>query len=166
MSLGKLVRQGYTFKQSAYGNNHAILVMSSDRMFSFTVKLNGNDIYEVEKPPMLKDLIRFAMPNGNFEPVNTAQEKDGILALPRVDKKVMELTIMQWHQKLGHLNPADIAKMAADPRLGMWIKGPRALPFCKVCVQAKMKRPTFAPMSRAVKPAVRFFVDLAATGWE
>ncbi|EDN04276.1 conserved hypothetical protein [Histoplasma mississippiense (nom. inval.)] len=167
MSMGKLVRQGFTFKQLAYGSNHAVLFMSPDRTFSFTAKLNDNDIYEVEKPPTFKDLIRFALSNGKFEPVNAMADDrttDAILALPNNDIKVIELTMTQWHQKLGHLNPADIARMAADPRLGMRIIGQRALPFCKVCVQAKMTRPTFAPMTRATKPAMRLFIDLAGGG--
>ncbi|EDN07098.1 conserved hypothetical protein [Histoplasma mississippiense (nom. inval.)] len=167
MSMGKLVRQGFTFKQLAYGSNHAVLFMSPDRTFSFTAKLNDNDIYEVEKRPTFKDLIRFALSNGKFEPVNAMADDrttDAILALPNNDIKVIELTMTQWHQKLGHLNPADIARMAADPRLGMRIIGQRALPFCKVCVQAKMTRPTFAPMTRATKPAMRLFIDLAGGG--
>ncbi|EGC48719.1 nucleolar protein NOP2 [Histoplasma capsulatum var. duboisii H88] len=167
MSMGKLVRQGFTFKQLAYGNNHAMLFMSPDRTFSFTAKLNENDIYEVEKPPTFKDLICFALSNGKFEPANAMTDDsatDAIMALPKNDIKVIELTMMQWHQKLGHLNPADIAKMAADPRLGMRIIGQRTLPFCKVCVQAKMTRPTFAPMIRATKPAMRLFIDLAGGG--
>ncbi|KMW68028.1 hypothetical protein, variant [Blastomyces dermatitidis ATCC 18188] len=101
MSMGKLVRQGYTYKQLTYGNNHAMLIMSPDRMFSFTARLNENDIYEMERPVTYRDLIRFAMPNGDFEPANTLRAKDDtILALPeRNDTKVIELTMMQWHQK-------------------------------------------------------------------
>ncbi|EDN05370.1 predicted protein [Histoplasma mississippiense (nom. inval.)] len=124
MSMGKLVRQGFTFKQLAYGSNHAVLFMSPDRTFSFTAKLNENDIYEVEKPPTFKDLIRFALSNGKFEPVNAVVDdnpSDAILALPNNDIKVVELTMAQWHQKLEHLNPADISRMAADPHLGMRI---------------------------------------------
>ncbi|OAT09892.1 hypothetical protein, variant [Blastomyces gilchristii SLH14081] len=58
MSMGKLVRQGYTYKQLTYGNNHAMLIMSPDRMFSFTARLNENDIYEMERPVTYRDLIR------------------------------------------------------------------------------------------------------------
>ncbi|OAS99546.1 uncharacterized protein BDCG_16193 [Blastomyces dermatitidis ER-3] len=75
MSMGKLIHQGYTFKQLTYGNNHTILLMSPDRMFSFTARLNDRDIYEIEKPVTHRDLIRFAMPNGDFEPVNTLRTK-------------------------------------------------------------------------------------------
>ncbi|EDN03936.1 predicted protein [Histoplasma mississippiense (nom. inval.)] len=168
MSFGKLVRQGYTYKQLTYGNTHSILLTSPDKMFSFTANLSDKDIYVLEKPPTVRDLIRFAMPNGEFEPANILRPAEGkedpLLALPKKDVKIIEHTMLQWHQKLGHLNPADIAKLAADPRLGMRIKGGRALPFCKTCVQAKMARPTFAPMTRTVKPAMRFFVDLAGGG--
>ncbi|OJD12430.1 hypothetical protein ACJ73_09351 [Blastomyces percursus] len=105
------------------------------------------------------------MPNGEYEPTNTLHtQEDPTLALPKTDVKVVELTMKQWHQKLGHLNPADIAKMAADPRVGMRIIGDRGSPFCKVCIQAKMTRPTFAPMTRATKRAMRFFIDLAGGG--
>ncbi|EEH38650.1 hypothetical protein PAAG_08377 [Paracoccidioides lutzii Pb01] len=64
MSLDKLVCKGYTFKQLTYGNNHSILVMSPDRMTNFTVNLNDENIYVVEKPPALRDMIGCVMPNG------------------------------------------------------------------------------------------------------
>jgi GAG-pre-integrase domain len=46
------------------------------------------------------------------------------------------LTLSEWHQRLGHLNQADILKLAKDVHTGIKIKGSKSLPFCEVCKQA------------------------------
>ncbi|EDN07101.1 predicted protein [Histoplasma mississippiense (nom. inval.)] len=110
------------------------------------------------------------MPNGEFESVNILRPAEGkedpLLALLKKNIKIIEHMMLQWHQKLGHLNPTDITKLAVDPCLEMRIKSGRALPFCKTCVQAKMTHPTFTPMMRTVKPAMRFFMDFAGGSYD
>ncbi|KMW67734.1 hypothetical protein BDDG_12283 [Blastomyces dermatitidis ATCC 18188] len=58
MSMNKLVHQSYIYKQLTYENNHAMLIMSLNCMFSFTARLNENDIYEMKRPVTYRDLIQ------------------------------------------------------------------------------------------------------------
>ncbi|EGC41375.1 nucleolar protein NOP2 [Histoplasma capsulatum var. duboisii H88] len=149
MSMNKLVCQSFIFKQLVYENNHAMFFMSLNRMFFFTAKLNENDIYKIEKLSTFKNLICFILLNGKFKSVNIITDDsatDAIMTLLKNDIKIIELTMMQWHQKLEHLNFMNIVKMAADSCLEIRIIDQQTLLFCKICVQVKMIHSIFTSM--------------------
>jgi len=82
-------------------------------------------------------------------------------------KKVVPqtMTMMQWHRRLGHLNKADILRMARDPGSGVKISGIKDLPFCKICVKAKQtRRYSKTPRIRSVRPLERIHIDIAGGG--
>ncbi|KGM91779.1 uncharacterized protein PADG_12087 [Paracoccidioides brasiliensis Pb18] len=114
MSFGKLARKGYTFKQLAYSNNHSTLLTSPGRMTSLTAYLNNKNIYVVEKPPALRDLVSFVMPNGDFEPAYVLRSNyNPLLELPKGDIKILEYTMVQWHQKAGTPKPSGYIKIGS-----------------------------------------------------
>ena len=79
--------------------------------------------------------------------------------------KCHTMTLMEWHQRLVHLNAADILKLAKDPKSGVAIKGSKTLGFCEVCQQAKQTRKvSHTPMPRATRPLTRIHVDIAGGG--
>ncbi|EEH50307.2 uncharacterized protein PADG_06386 [Paracoccidioides brasiliensis Pb18] len=114
MSFGKLARKGYTFKQLAYSNNHSTLLTSPGRMTSLTAYLNNKNIYVVEKPPALRDLVCFVMPNGDFEPAYVLRSNyNPLLELSKGDIKILEYTMVQWHQKAGTPKPSGYIKIGS-----------------------------------------------------
>ena len=75
------------------------------------------------------------------------------------------MTLMEWHQRLAHLNAADILKLARDPKSGVSVKGPKTLGFCEICQQAKQTRKiSHKPMPRTSRPLARIHVDIAGGG--
>ena len=79
--------------------------------------------------------------------------------------KSQTMTLMEWHQRLVHLNPAAILKLARDPNSGIVIKGSKTLGFCDVCHKAKQTRKVSrTPMPRATKPLARIHIDIAGGG--
>lgn len=57
-----------------------------------------------------------------------------------VNKKASRVSFVKWHERLGHLNPADMAKIRAiDLKDGTTQEG------CGVCCAGKMKRSPFTP---------------------
>ncbi|KLJ12641.1 hypothetical protein EMPG_12338 [Blastomyces silverae] len=97
MSMSKLIHQNYIYKQLIYRNNYIILIISSDYIFSFTVKLNNNDIYKMKKSVTFRDLIQFTILNNNFKFINILQIKDDIILTlsERSDIKIIKLIIIQ-----------------------------------------------------------------------
>jgi hypothetical protein len=53
--------------------------------------------------------------------------------------KSHKMTLMEWHQRLSHLNAADILKLARDPASGVVITGSKTLGFCDVCHDSQSK---------------------------
>ncbi|KAJ5619407.1 hypothetical protein N7510_003391 [Penicillium lagena] len=73
------------------------------------------------------------------------------------------LTMTEWHQRLSHLNPRDILKLAKASIIK--IKGRKTLPFCDVCRQAKQtRRINKTTAYRATKPLSRVHIDIAGGG--
>ncbi|OAT04775.1 hypothetical protein BDBG_16346 [Blastomyces gilchristii SLH14081] len=77
-------------------NNVYYILKLEVNLMSMT-RLNKNDIYEMKRLIIYRDLIWFAILNDDFEPVNILQIKDDtILTLSdRNDTKVIELMMMQ-----------------------------------------------------------------------
>jgi hypothetical protein len=79
--------------------------------------------------------------------------------------KSQTMTLMEWHQRLAHLNAADILKLARDPNSGIVIKGSKILGFCDICHKAKQTRKVSrTSMPRATKPLARIHIDIAGGG--
>jgi GAG-pre-integrase domain/gag-polypeptide of LTR copia-type len=75
------------------------------------------------------------------------------------------LTLLQWHERLGHLNARDILRLARQPLSGIKIKGSKTLPFCSTCQKAKQTRKVnHAAAPRATKPMRRLHIDMAGGG--
>ena len=74
-------------------------------------------------------------------------------------------TMSNWHQRLGHLNAADIVKLSKDPKMGIRITGTKKLPFCQVCIQAKQTRASFKRQApRATRRLACIHIDISGGG--
>jgi len=84
----------------------------------------------------------------------------------KVEKVVPQpMSMMQWHRRLGHLNKADILRLARDPNSGVSITGVKDLPFCKTCIEAKQTRQySKTPRARSTRPLERIHIDIAGGG--
>jgi hypothetical protein len=128
LSLGKLEERGCTVK---YLNGKRYLV-SRDGKKLFEIHLAGSIYYVKTK---------------RVEECNNASgrndDEDWVLALHRATQKkdeyLMEGTLMEFHQRLGHLSFERILKMADDPRSGLKITD-KTERTCVACAEGKQTK--------------------------
>src|SRR5882762_1916499 len=173
ISLGRLVREGYHLGGSTpIPDDH--LVFSSPDGREFMAELADNDVYrlrscvttsviEKEAPPMVF-LASTPVPDPSFV-VDPKDSKDTPMIKPKIDT-IRTHTLVEWHHRLGHLNTADILRLASDPEAtGIRIKGPTKMSTCEICRKANAKRHiSKTPAARATRPFTRIHIDLAGGG--
>jgi hypothetical protein len=72
-------------------------------------------------------------------------------------------TMEEWHRRLSHTHFRAILKLAQQKVLR--IKGPKTMPFCDICRQAKQRRQnTKNPAPRATKILARVHIDITGGG--
>ena len=72
------------------------------------------------------------------------------------------MNMMQWHRRLGHLNKADILRLARDPSSGVSITGVKGLPFARRA--SKTRRRSKILRARSTRPLERIHIDIAGGG--
>ena len=108
------------------------------------------------------------MPENMTKYMNNTKEEidDSFLTLNECAKPaiIREDTMMNWHQRLGHLNAYDICVLAKDPQLEIKIKGVKKLGFCKICKKVKQTQRPFQSATQATRLGYQVFIDLAGGG--
>lgn len=159
VSLGQLVRDGWTFRQFSSEGFEGICLESADKTMSFEAILNDDNIYVIR--PNTGYPI-YAVCNDEVRPASEgvvmvqSQRYDG--PNPRTD------TMDNWHRRWAHLSARSILKLAADPRLGIKIKGPKEITFCETCQKVKQTTKPFSPATRTTQPGSRIFFDIVGGG--
>ncbi|KAL1955111.1 hypothetical protein VTO42DRAFT_9012 [Malbranchea cinnamomea] len=150
ISLGQLVREGYSFNQIF------ITIESPDRTLSFNAELTDDSVWIIREALRPARLLCYTIPTSNtaIRPevvatsVEAAERDNSLLSLGRRTPHTVTGTMESWHRHLGHLNERDIAALTRDPRTGIRISGVKLLGFYDTCKAAKMVKKPFKPMTR------------------
>ena len=164
ISVGALARDGNKLQYSPDSTYQTITTPSGAE---FEAQLAANDVYMLTGCLDPGDASSYTLvttrsgkeANRPDEPMPRHEHPPA----PRTTKVL--LPIESWHRRLAHLNPADLLRLASDPLSPVGISGPKHLPFCDVCRQAKQTRQySKTPRSRLTKPLARVHLDIAGGG--
>ena len=150
ISWGTLQQEGWSFKQISYEDEHSVFFTSPDCTTSFEAILTDNNVYIVKPTAKTADLITctLTLPSYTNVPLYMVyKEADPLLAPNKLTTPtwIQEHSMEEWHTLWGHMNPEYIKILARDHHSGMKISGPKTLPFCHICTNAKQTHAAFAP---------------------
>ncbi|KAL1955816.1 hypothetical protein VTO42DRAFT_8055 [Malbranchea cinnamomea] len=122
ISLGQLVREGYSFNKTAYNGSHFMTIESRYRALSFDAELTDDSVWIVWEAPKPARLLCYAIPTSNaaIRPevvaasVEVAEKDDSLLSLGQQTAHTVTGTMGFWHRRLGHLDERDIATLVRD----------------------------------------------------
>lgn len=74
-------------------------------------------------------------------------------------------SLFLWHRRFAHLNEASVKHLADITSCTVVTSSPIMLPFCSVCVEAKMTRqPHREPLSHSTAAGFRLHADVGGGG--
>ena len=157
LSFSDIDSQGFQISLSETSPRYFSL-MSPDGV-RFEAHPHDNRTYYLTKPG-----VRSTKPTGHKHiTAKATTRKASKFDLITVKPDPTALTMTEWHQRLCHLNWRDILRLAKTSQIK--IKGPKTLPFCDICRQAKQTRRVNKNTAyRATKFLARVHIDIAGGG--